>query len=96
MPYYEKLYENGELSHRAKFVYLYLCDRCGKSGQAEQEGVHCEPCAWPGIKRIAADLSISRSTAKRALKDLVKAGLIRKELRFRENGSATSNMYYLL
>ena len=45
---------------------------------------------------IAKDLSLSRSTVKRAVKDLEKAGLIRKEPHYRENGSATSNRYYLL
>ena len=85
MSYFEKLYKNGELPHRAKLVYIYLYDRMDK-----------ERKAWPGIKRIAADLSLSRSTIKRALHDLVKAELIRKEPHFRENGSATSNRYYLL
>lgn len=85
MSYFEKLYKNGELSHRAKLVYIYLYDRMDK-----------ERKAWPGIKRIAADLSLSRSTVKRALHDLVNVELIRKESHFRENGSATSNRYYLL
>ena len=52
--------------------------------------------AWPGLNTIAKDLSLSRSTVKRAVKDLEKAGLIRKEPHYRENGSATSNRYYLL
>lgn len=85
MSYFEKLYANGELPNRAKLVYVYLYDRCDD-----------EKKAWPGIKRMATDLSLSRSTVKRALNDLVKAGLIRKEAHFRENGSATSNRYYLL
>ena len=73
------------LPHRAKLVYLYLHDRMDK-----------ERKAWPGIKTIAQDLSISRSTVKRAIKDLEKARLIRKEPHYRENGSATSNRYYIL
>lgn len=85
MSHFAKLYANGDLPHRAKLVYVYLHDRCDK-----------EKKAWPGINRIASDLSLSRSTVKRALNDLVKAGLIRKEPHFRENGSATSNRYYLL
>ena len=52
--------------------------------------------AWPGIKTIAADLSLSRNTVKRAIRDLEKANLIRKEPHYRENGSATSNRYYIL
>ena len=74
-----------DLSHRAKVVYIYLHDR-----------MDAERKAWPGIRRIASDLSVSRSTVKRALQDLERAGLIRKEPHFRENGGATSNRYYLL
>lgn len=73
-----------ELPHRAKLVYIYLYDRMDK-----------EMSAWPGLNTIAADLSLSRSTVKRAVKDLERAGLIRKEPRFRENGSASSNRYDL-
>lgn len=85
MSYFKKLYENGNLPHRAKLVYLYLHDRMDK-----------ERKAWLGIKTIAQDLSICRSTVKRAIKDLEKARLIRKEPHYRENGSATSNRYFLL
>lgn len=74
-----------ELPHRAKLVYIYLYDRMDKDKKA-----------WPGLNTIASDLSISRSTAKRAIKDLEKALLIKKEAHYRENGSATSNRYYLL
>ena len=84
MPYYTKLYQT-DLPHRAKLVYIYLHDRMDQ-----------ERKAWPGINTIAKDLSVSRSTVKRAVKDLEKAGLIRKEPHCRENGSATSNRYYLL
>ena len=65
--------------------YVYLHDR-----------MDSEKKAWPGLNTIAKDLSVSRSTVKRAVKDLEKTGLIRKEPHFRENGSATSNRYYLL
>ncbi len=79
-----KLYKT-DLPHRAKMVYLYLFDRQDK-----------EKKAWPGINTIASDLSLSRSTVKRAIKDLEAASLIRKEPHYRDNGSATSNRYYLL
>lgn len=79
------LYQNGELPQRAKLVYLYLHDRMDKDKKA-----------WPGLNTMAKDLSISRSTVKRAIKDLEKAKLIRKEPHYRDNGSATSNRYYLL
>ena len=73
-----------DLSHRAKSVYMYLKDR------ADSE-VRC----WPAIKTIALELGLSRSTVKRALDDLVRAGLLRKDPRWRENGSYTSNLYQI-
>ena len=48
---------------------------------------------WPGIKTIAANLSMSKSTVKRALADLERHGYIEKESRHRDNGSFTSNLY---
>ena len=80
----DKLYKT-DVPHRAKLVYIYLHDRMDK-----------ERKAWPGLNTIASHLSLSRSTVKRAVKDLENAGLIRKEPHCRENGSATSNRYYLL
>ncbi len=84
MPYFTKLYQ-ADLPHRAKLVYIYLHDR-----------MDSERKAWPGLNTIAKDLSVSRSTVKRAVKDLENAGLIRKEPHVRRNGGATSNRYYLL
>ena len=85
MSYFDKLYRNDELPNRAKLVYIYLYDRRDVEGKA-----------WPSVKRIAKDLSISEKTARRAIQDLEKAGLIRKEYAYRPNGSHTSNRYYLL
>ena len=45
---------------------------------------------------MAQDLSLSRSTVKRAVADLEKAGYLRKELAHRENGSLTSNRFHIL
>jgi DNA-binding MarR family transcriptional regulator len=86
MSYFSAIYtaQPGELPHRARAVYMYLKDRAGK-GRA----------CWPAVNTIAADLQLSRSTVKRALNDLVKAGLIEKEPRYRENGSHTSNRLIL-
>lgn len=81
MPYFQTIYQS-ELSHRARTVYMYLKDRSDGDGRC-----------WPAIKTIAADLNLSRSTVKRALDDLCRAGLLRKESRWRENGSYTSNLY---
>ena len=82
MAYYDSIYNDQELSHRAKAVYIYLKDHANKEG-----------ACWPGIKTIAAGVSLSRSTVKRALDDLVKAGLVVKEKGWRGNGSLSSNLY---
>ena len=63
---------------------MYLKDRSDSQGQC-----------WPAIKTIALELGISRSTVKRALDDLCRAGLLRKEYRWRENGSLSSNLYHV-
>lgn len=60
MSYYTKVYQT-DLPHRAKLVYIYLHDRMDK-----------EKMVWPGLNTIAKDLSLSRSTVKRAVKDLEK------------------------
>ena len=62
MSYYGNLYQNEELSHRAKTVYMYLHDRSDAAG-----------ACWPGVKRIASDLKLSRRTVQRALGDLEQA-----------------------
>ena len=84
MSYYGKLYQNEELSHRARTVYMYLHDRADAAG-----------FCWPGVKRIASDLKLSRRTIQRALNDLEQAGLITRQPRHRPNGSLTSNLYQL-
>lgn len=45
---------------------------------------------------IALELGLSRSTVKRALDDLCRAGLLQKDPRWRENGSLTSNLYHVV
>jgi len=83
--YFECVYSDNLLPHRAKSVYMYLKDRADKEGKC-----------WPGLKTIASDLKLSRSTVKRALSDLEKHGYLLKEHRFRDNGSYTSNLYRIV
>lgn len=85
LAYYDLIYYDHELNHRAKAVYIYLKDHANREGTC-----------WPGINTIAAGVSLSRSTVKRALNDLVKAGLVEKSKRWRENGSASSNLYRVI
>lgn len=85
MSYFESIYADENLPHRCKTVYIYLKDRSAVSGSC-----------WPGVKTIALDLGLSRSTVKRALKELESTGWIQKQPRCRENGSSTSNLYTML
>ena len=84
MGYFSTIYTDN-LPHRAKTVYMYLRDRANEKRSC-----------WPGINRIAIDLGMSRSTVKRALGDLIQNGYIEKELRYRGNGSYSSNLYTIL
>ena len=81
---FRNIYDSN-LSHRARSVYMYLKDRADSEGRC-----------WPAIRTIALELGLSRSTVKRALDDLYGAGLLTRELRWRENGSLTSNLYHVV
>lgn len=82
MSYFDTIYADSSMPHRAKAVYMYLRDRMNNERQC-----------WPGIQRIASDLRLSRSTVKRALKELERSGYLLRERRNRENGGDTSNLY---
>ena len=82
MSYFGTIYADTELPSRARAVYMYLRDR----SDAESK-------CWPGIKTIASDMKLSRSTVKRALADLERHGYLKKHPRYRPNGSSTSNLY---
>lgn len=85
MSYFDSIYSDSDLSHRARSVYMYLHDRSSR-----------DRSCWPSIRTIAADLHLSRSTVKRALNELVQRGYLSKTARYRPNGSSTSNSYTLL
>ena len=54
MSYFGTIYADTELPSRARAVYMYLRDRADSEGKC-----------WPGIKTIASDMRLSRSTVKR-------------------------------
>lgn len=83
MGYFTEIYAK-ELPHRAKAVYMYLKDRSNQEGQC-----------YPAIGTIAKELQLSRRTVERAIDDLVQAGLITKEQRWRENGGRSSLLFTL-
>lgn len=84
MGYFSKIYET-ELPHRAKAVYFYLKNRSNAQGQC-----------YPAIGTIARELGLSRRTVERGIQDLILAGFLTKEQRFRENGGKSSLLYTLL
>lgn len=83
MGYFDTIYAAG-LPHRAVTVYMYLKSRASKEG-------YC----WPGIRTMGRELTLSRSTVQRALRELERGGWITKEPRHRQNGSSTSNGYFI-
>lgn len=72
-------------THRAVAVYTYLHDRANKNSEC-----------WPSVKTIAGDIKLSPATVRRAIKDLKKAGLIKTQQRFREQGGKSSLLFKLL
>ena len=81
MNYFDSIYSDN-LPSRAVVVYMYLAQRANSDGQC-----------WPSERRIALDLSISKSTVKRAIADLVESGYIRTEQRYRKNGAKSSLLF---
>lgn len=74
------------LKSRALSVLIYLIDRSNK-----------ELTCFPAIPTMAEQLHISVSTVKRALHELLDAGYVKKDARFREkNKGQTSNLYTLV
>lgn len=84
MSFYSAIYQE-DLSARAKLVYMYLKDRANKEGQC-----------WPAIRTIGKDIGLSRSTVKRALKELEQGSFLVKQSRKRENDGDTSNLYLII
>ena len=80
----ERIYKD-ELPSRAISLYIYLLDRQGRND-----------FCWPSIKTISQHTKMSRSTVKRAIRDLLQAGYIEVEYRNRENGAKTSSVYKIL
>lgn len=74
------------LKSRALSILIYLIDRSNK-----------DLTCFPAIPTIAEQLHVSVSTVKRALHELVDAGFIKKDARYREkNRGQTSNLYTIV
>lgn len=73
-----------QLSPIPKLVLLKLTDNANDSG-----------CCFPSICLVARQCCVGERTVQRAIAELVSLGHVKVEKRFREDGSQTSNRYYL-
>jgi len=76
---------SANLTKRATLVVFYLVNRANK-----------EFTCFPGVKTIAKDCNMSVRTVQRAINDLIDAGYVKKDYRFRDNGGQSSNLYTLV
>lgn len=79
--WFESIYSD-HLPSRAVTVYLYLANRANTQGQC-----------WPSERRIAKDLSMSKSTVRRAIEDLKQNGYLKTEQRYRKTGAKSSLLF---
>lgn len=77
---------NFKLKPKEFFVYCCLLRHSDKN---------TDNC-FPSRRLIADECSMDKKTVDSALKGLESKGLIKKDHRYRENGSRTSNMYHLV
>lgn len=73
-----------KLKPRDFTVYCYLL-------RHSDEKMKC----FPSRKMIAEECSMDRKTVDSAIENLSALGLVKKICRYRENGTRTSNLYYV-
>ena len=83
MNYFDSIYGDN-LPYRDIAVFMYLVNRANSDG-----------ICWPSERRIAKDLSLSKSTVKRAIRDLKLNGYIRTEQRYRKSGGKSSLIFMI-
>lgn len=74
-----------DLPPNQKLIYMSLAD------QANDDGV-----CWPSVKNIATRVCLEERSVQRILRKLESKRLIRIERRYRNDGSPTSNKFFLL
>lgn len=72
------------ISGRAKLIYMCLNSRVSRTGQA-----------FPSQAKMAKESGMSVTSVKQALQELKALGVVRSEVRRREDGGQTSNIYHL-
>jgi DNA-binding transcriptional ArsR family regulator len=74
-----------ELPPVTKLVLVALADECRRDSTV----------SWPGRARLAKCVGISERQVSRHVRELEKRNLVRREERRRDNGSRTSNRFWL-
>jgi len=72
------------ISGHAKLVYISLMSRTSRTN-----------ASWPSHALIGKEAGIGVTSVKAALNELKLLGLVRWEKRTRDDGGATSNMYFI-
>ena len=72
------------ISGHAKLVYISLMSRTSRTN-----------ASWPSHALIGREAGIGVTSVKAALNELKALGLVRWAKRTRDDGGATSNMYYI-
>lgn len=81
MSWFSTIYA-ADVPSRAVTVYMCLKDHANKAGQC-----------FPAINTVARETGLSRSTVKRAIRDLEQTGFLTRSQRWREQGGKSSNLY---
>ena len=74
-----------QLTEKEIIVYMYLCSCSNKENEC-----------YPSLRQIAAACSISQSSVKSAMKELIERNLIIKDNQYRENGGRRNNLYKIV
>jgi predicted transcriptional regulator len=74
-----------QLSEKEIIVYMYLCSCSNKENEC-----------YPSLRQIAAACSISQTSVKIAMKELIERNLIIKSNQYRENGGRRNNLYKIV
>lgn len=74
-----------DLSVKEIIVYMYLCSCSDNQNEC-----------YPSLKQIAAACSISQTSVKNAINELIERKLITKDNQYRENGGRRNNLYRII
>lgn len=84
MVYHDFLGSDLLKTHYQKLIYICL-----------QKFINGDRQAFPSVKTLAKMSKISETKVKKTLNELIEIGVLKKEIRYRDDGGNTSNLYTL-